>query len=180
VAYSIQYSEFYRARIIEIDRIHELCLVVFVDFGNSEWINIKNIYILQAEFTELKVQSIAVTLSNIVPKKDPETGSDNWKTNIGKQCTRKLRRLLIKPADEPLLFVSVTFLSNENWWPLPFVNIKLDDQDIAEILHNDGFARLTRNNQDLEMIYSDFGAHLNEHLIFGIQQPKNHHHLPRQ
>jgi hypothetical protein len=40
-------------------------MVIFVDFGNSEWINSKGIYPLQAEFTELKVQSIAVTLSNV-------------------------------------------------------------------------------------------------------------------
>jgi len=40
-------------------------MVIFVDFGNSEWINNKSIYPLQAEFTELKIQSIAVTLSNV-------------------------------------------------------------------------------------------------------------------
>jgi hypothetical protein len=39
--------------------------MVFVDFGNSEWIHNKSIYPLQAEFTGLKVQSIAVTLSNV-------------------------------------------------------------------------------------------------------------------
>ncbi len=64
----------------------------------------------------------------ILPKKDLKTGSISWDTNIGKQCTRKLRRLLIKPESEPFLFVSVRFLSNEIWWPLPFVDIKLDGQ----------------------------------------------------
>ncbi len=40
---------------------------------------------------------------------------------------------------------------------------------MAEILHNDGFARLTRNNKELRMIYPNFGTHPNEQLIFGIQ-----------
>jgi len=52
----------------------------------------------------------------------------SWNTSIGKECTRELRRLLIKPESEPFLFVSVTFLSNETWWPLPFVDIKLYNQ----------------------------------------------------
>ena len=38
------------------------------------------------------------------------------------------------------------------------------------MLHNDGLARLTRNNQDLKQIYPDFGEHFDEHLIFGIEQ----------
>ncbi len=38
---------------------------MFVDFGNSEWIMNKNVFQLRAEFTQLKVQSIAVTLSNV-------------------------------------------------------------------------------------------------------------------
>jgi hypothetical protein len=34
----------------------------------------------------------------------------------------------MKPESEPLLFISVTFLSNDMWWPLPFVDIKVDGQ----------------------------------------------------
>lgn len=64
----------------------------------------------------------------ILPRKDLNTGLVRWDTNIGKKCTRELRRLLIKPENEPFLFVSVTFLLNENWWPLPFVDIKIDNQ----------------------------------------------------
>ena len=40
-------------------------LIIYVDFGNSEWIHIKGIRPLHAEFAELKVQSIAVTLSHV-------------------------------------------------------------------------------------------------------------------
>ncbi len=40
-------------------------LVIYVDFGNSEWIHIKGIRPLHAEFAELEVQSIAVTLSHV-------------------------------------------------------------------------------------------------------------------
>jgi hypothetical protein len=57
-----------------------------------------------------------------------KTGSIGWDTAIGKQCTRKLRRLVMKPESEPLLFISVTFLSNDMWWPLPFIDIKVDGQ----------------------------------------------------
>lgn len=39
--------------------------MIFVDFGNSEWIINRNVFQLRAEFTQLKVQSIAVTLSNV-------------------------------------------------------------------------------------------------------------------
>ncbi len=63
-----------------------------------------------------------------MPKRDLKSGSVHWKTDIGQQCIRKLRRLLINPNDAPFLFVSVTFLSYEKGWPLPFVEIKLDDQ----------------------------------------------------
>ena len=56
------------------------------------------------------------------------TGAIHWSSHLGKQCTRKLRRWLIKPESEPLVLVSVRFLLNENWWPLPFVDIKLDGQ----------------------------------------------------
>jgi len=52
----------YHKKIFNLD---EVCLVIFVDFGNSEWINNKSLYPLQAEFIELKVQCIAVTLSNV-------------------------------------------------------------------------------------------------------------------
>ncbi|CAF1117467.1 unnamed protein product [Rotaria sordida] len=169
VAYSSQYFEFFRARILNIDHRNKQCLIIYVDFGNSEWIHIKGIRPLHAEYTKLKIQSIPVTLSYILPKKDLKTGAINWNTNTGKQCTRNLRRLLIKPDSEPFLFVSVTFLSKEIWWPLPFVDVKIDGQDLANILHNDGFARLTRNNKDLKMIYPNFGTHPSENLIFGIQ-----------
>ncbi|CAF1117189.1 unnamed protein product [Rotaria sordida] len=169
VAYSSQYFEFFRARILNIDHRNKQCLIIYVDFGNSEWIHIKGIRPLHAEYTKLKIQSIPVTLSYILPKKDLKTGAINWNANTGKQCTRNLRRLLIKPDSEPFLFVSVTFLSKEIWWPLPFVDVKIDGQDLANILHNDGFARLTRNNKDLKMIYPNFGTHPSEKLIFGIQ-----------
>ncbi|CAF1209523.1 unnamed protein product [Rotaria sp. Silwood1] len=172
VAYSSQYFEFFRARILNIDHRNKQYLVIYVDFGNSEWIHIKGIRPLYIEFTKLKIQSIPVTLSHILPKKDLKTDTINWNTDVGKQCTRKLRRLLIKPDSEPFLFVSVTFLSNENWWPLHFVDIKIDGQDLANILHNDGLARLTRNNKDLKIIYPNFGKHPSEQLIFGIQLSK--------
>ncbi len=42
---------------------------------------------------------------------------------------------------------------------------------MAEILHNGRLARLTRSNQDFKMIYSDFGTHLDEYLMLGVQQP---------
>jgi hypothetical protein len=41
------------------------CLIIYVDFGNSEWVNIKGIRPLHAEFAKLEIQSIAVTLSNV-------------------------------------------------------------------------------------------------------------------
>ncbi|CAM2717252.1 unnamed protein product [Rotaria socialis] len=172
IAYSSQYFEFFRARILKIDHSNKQCLIIYVDFGNSEWIHIKGIRPLHVEFTKLTIQSIPVTLSHILPKRDPQTGTISWNTNIGKQCTRRLRRLLIKPDGEPLLFVSVTLLSNESWWPLSFVDIKIDGQDLADMLDNDGFARLTRNNKDMKMIYPTFGTHPSEHLIFGIQRSK--------
>ncbi|CAF3648246.1 unnamed protein product [Rotaria sp. Silwood1] len=159
VAYSSQYFEFFRARILNIDHRNKQYLVIYVDFGNSEWIHIKGIRPLYIEFTKLKIQNL-------------KTDTINWNTDVGKQCTRKLRRLLIKPDSEPFLFVSVTFLSNENWWPLHFVDIKIDGQDLANILHNDGLARLTRNNKDLKIIYPNFGKHPSEQLIFGIQLSK--------
>ncbi|UJR31994.1 hypothetical protein I4U23_019464 [Adineta vaga] len=169
VAYSNRYFEFFRARILNIDPTKNQCLIIYVDFGNSEWIHLKGIRPLHAEFAKLDIQSIPVTLSHIVPKKDMNTGAIGWDTNVGKSCTRKLRRLVIKPEGEPFLYVSVTFLSVERWWPLPFVDIKVDGQDLAEILHRDGFARLTRNNKDLRMIYPTFGNHPSESLIFGLQ-----------
>ncbi|CAF1028635.1 unnamed protein product [Adineta steineri] len=172
VAYSTRYFEFFRARILNIDHANQQFLIIYVDFGNSEWVHIKSIRPLHTEFAELEIQCIPVTLSHILPKKDSKTGSIEWNTATGKECTRRLRRLLIKPESEPFLFVSVIFLSNEMWWPLPFVDIKVDGQDLAEILHNDGFARLTRNNKELRMIYPNFGNHPNEHLIFNIQSSK--------
>ncbi|CAF4332353.1 unnamed protein product, partial [Rotaria magnacalcarata] len=44
--------------------------------------------------------------------------------------------------------------------------------DLADMLDNDGFARLTRNNKDIKMTYPTFGTHPSEHLIFGIQRSK--------
>lgn len=41
------------------------CLVVYVDFGNSEWVNIKGIRLLDAEFTQLEAQGMSVTLSHV-------------------------------------------------------------------------------------------------------------------
>jgi len=41
------------------------CLIIYVDFGNSEWIHIKGIRPLHSEFTKLKIQSIPVTLSHV-------------------------------------------------------------------------------------------------------------------
>jgi hypothetical protein len=42
---------------------------------------------------------------------------------------------------------------------------------MAEILHHGRLACRTRNNQDLKMIYSDFGTYLDECLMLGVQQP---------
>ena len=64
----------------------------------------------------------------ILPKKDLATGSISWDTSVGKQCTRTLRRLLMKPEAESFVFVSVTFLRRENWWPLQFVDMIIDGQ----------------------------------------------------
>ncbi|CAF1621805.1 unnamed protein product [Adineta ricciae] len=172
VAYSTRYFEFFRARILNIDQMKKQYLIIYVDFGNSEWVHSKSIRPLHAQFVELEVQGIPVTLSHTLPKKDLKTGTIEWDTSAGRQCTRKLRRLLIKPHGEPFLFVIVRFLSNERWWPLPFVDIKVDGQDLAEILHRDGLARLTRNNKDLRMIYPNFGNYQNERLIFGSQLSK--------
>ncbi len=41
------------------------CLIIYVDFGNSEWIHIKGIRPLHPEFAKLKIQSIPVTLSHV-------------------------------------------------------------------------------------------------------------------
>jgi len=41
------------------------CLIIYVDFGNSEWVHIKGIRPLHAEFAKLEIQSIAVTLSHV-------------------------------------------------------------------------------------------------------------------
>jgi hypothetical protein len=40
-------------------------LIIYVDFGSSEWIHIKGIRPLHAEFAELQIQSIAVSLSHV-------------------------------------------------------------------------------------------------------------------
>jgi len=79
-AYSSKYFEFYRARILNIDykskiviskkqiqtlNLDKQCLIIYVDFGNSEWIHIKAIRPLHIEFAKLNIQSIAVTLSHV-------------------------------------------------------------------------------------------------------------------
>ena len=43
---------------------------------------------------------------------------------------------------------------------------------MAHLLDHDGLAGLTRNNEDLKMIYPDFGSRLNDQFIFGIEEPK--------
>jgi len=81
VVYSSKYFEFYRARILNIDyqsnkiiiwkkqiqtlNLDKQCLIIYVDFGNSEWIHIKAIRPLHIEFAKLNIQSIAVTLSHV-------------------------------------------------------------------------------------------------------------------
>ena len=81
------------------------------------------IYIRRPIFYYIKFGSVQT-----LPKKDLKTGTIEWDTSAGRQCARRLRRLLIKPHGEPFLFVIVRFLSNERWWPLPFVDIKVDGQ----------------------------------------------------
>jgi len=173
VAYSTRHVEFYRARILKIDHRIEQLLIIYVDFGDSEWVHMKSIRPLHGEFAQLEVQSIAGTLSRIVPKKDPSTGLINWNTHLSKQCTRKLRRLLIKPVGEPFLFVSIRIVSHNMFWSLPLIEIKIDGQDLADILHYDELARLTRTNDDLRKLFPTFGRHLNEQLIFGLERCEN-------
>ena len=66
--------------------------------------------------------------NQIVPKKDPSTDLINWNTHLGKQCTRKLRRLLIKAVGEPHLFVSIRIVGDKTFWPLALIEIKVDGQ----------------------------------------------------
>ena len=44
---------------------------------------------------------------------------------------------------------------------------------MADILHYDELARLTRTNDDLRKLFPTFGRHLNEQLIFGLERCEN-------
>lgn len=83
VAYSSRYFEFFRARILTIDHtstmriifiystnilniiLEQQCLIIYVDFGNSEWIHSKSLRPLHCEFAQLQIQSVPVTLSHV-------------------------------------------------------------------------------------------------------------------
>lgn len=84
VAYSSRYFEFFRVRILYIDHtsmarinkfIHSTNIsnfiseqqysIVYVDYGNSEWIHWKSLRPLHSDFTQLQIQSIPVTLSHV-------------------------------------------------------------------------------------------------------------------
>ncbi len=50
---------------IQNSNLDKQYLIQYVDFGHSEWIHTKSLRPLHSDFAQLKIQSIAVTLSHV-------------------------------------------------------------------------------------------------------------------
>ncbi|CAF1017756.1 unnamed protein product [Didymodactylos carnosus] len=140
-----QYSQdkiFYRGRILDIKKNPEIEYeVVFIDFGNSEWMRKENIRPMFKEFSFLPAQAIPCTLSKVMPL---NSDRPTWLSDKGKQAVQIFKNLIFDK------YVDVTFLPNTDFWSLCFVKIVDENgQDIRDFLIQQNLVKATKGNTDL-------------------------------
>ncbi|CAF0748765.1 unnamed protein product [Didymodactylos carnosus] len=162
-----QYSkdnEFYRARVVTVEKNPKVRYeVIYIDFGNSEWLPTEKIRPMFREFSYLPVQAIVCTLSEVMPS---NSGRPSWSSDEGKRAVEVFKNMVLNKS------VDVTFLPKTNLWPLCFVKISTDEgQDMYTYLTSDLsgniLAKATKGNYDL---FAEFNSLLQkrDYILYSI------------
>jgi len=174
-------QEFYRGRIAKIDKKRNSTrqyYVIYVDFGNSEWVNVLNLRPLTKELSLLPAQAIACSLDGVLPLMHADRSEPySWNTDVGQLATQTLINILAMTSN----MVTVIFRMKDcPTWPLSFINLSINGKDVAELMDNQCVIKLNlagqNPNQPLLDMYPSLGKLRFDSYLYGLNlndQKKN-------